>query len=82
MIGRLARADGAPTLATQALDAVRGLEREAEGDRGGRFELLVPEAVTETAAPLVAALTERLGARLGVRGEAGRPAGWFQVARL
>ncbi|MGI8839208.1 MAG: ribonuclease E/G [Caulobacteraceae bacterium] len=75
--------DGAagPSVLTEALALIRALEREAVADGGGRFEAVAAPEVTLAAAPLVAALTARLGARLTVRGEEGRARGSFEVAR-
>ncbi len=70
---------GAPTDMTCAMSLIRALEREAQSDRGGRFEALAPPAVARAAAPPVAALTARLGARLTIRAEPGRAA--YEIVR-
>jgi len=72
---------GAPSVLTQALALIRALEREAVTDGGGRFEALAARDVAEAAAPGVAALTARLGARLTVRAEVGRARGDIEVRR-
>ena len=77
----LAGADGAPSVGTEALALIRALEREAVADGGGRFEAVAAPEVALAAAPLMAALTARLGARLSVRGEEGRGRGEAEVAR-
>jgi Ribonuclease G/E len=73
---------GAITVLTEALDLVRAIEREAVADGGGRFEGVAAPAVADAARPALAALTARLGARLAVRGEAGRARGAGEVRRL
>ncbi len=77
----LTDATGAPSVLTGALALVRALEREAVADGGGRFEAVAATDVAEAAAPGVAALVERLGARLTVRGEEGRARGDVEVVR-
>ena len=72
---------GAPSVLTEALALIRALEREAVADGGGRFEAVAATEVAEAAAPGVAALTARLGARLTVRGEEGRAWGAGVVVR-
>jgi Ribonuclease G/E len=81
VMDRLISAAGAKTSLTLALDAVRALEREAQADRGGRFELTACPEIVEAAAPLVAILAAQLGDRVGCRGEPGRPRDSFEVAR-
>ena len=72
---------GAPSALTIALTLIRALEREAVADGGGRFEALASVEVAQAAAPLLAALTARLGARLTIREESGRARAAFEVAR-
>ena len=72
---------GAPSVLTEALRLVRLLEREAAADGGGRFEGLAASDVALAAAPALAALTARLGARLTLRGEAGRARDDVEVVR-
>ena len=67
---------------THALALIRALEREAIADGGGRFEAVAAPATAEYAAPLLARLTERLGARLTLREDPGLALGAYQVARL
>ena len=67
---------------THALALIRALEREAIADSGGRFEAVAAPATAEYAAPLLARLTERLGARLTLREDPGLALGAYQVARL
>jgi Ribonuclease G/E len=73
---------GAPSVLTEALRLIRALEREAAADGGGRFEGVAASDVAQAAAPALAALTARLGARLSVRGEEGRVRGDIEVVRL
>ncbi len=73
---------GAMSVLTEALAAVRALEREAVADGGGRFEGVVSIAVAEAAAPALSVLTAKLGARISLRGEAGRGRGQTEVTRL
>ena len=61
---------------------IRALEREAIADSGGRFAAVAAPATAEYAAPLLARLTERLGARLTLREDPGLALGAYQVARL
>ena len=81
VIHRLADARGSPTPQTIALNAIRALEREAIAEGGGRFELRIAEDVAEAARPALAILTARLGERLTLCVEAGRPPEFFEVAR-
>ena len=74
--------DGASSALTEGLALVRALEREAVADGGGRFEGVASADVAEAAAPALAALTARLGARLAIRAEAGRARGQHGVTRL
>ncbi|MEO8925651.1 MAG: ribonuclease E/G, partial [Caulobacteraceae bacterium] len=71
--------DGASSVLTLALILIRAVEREAVADGGGRFEAVAAPEVAEAAEPGMTALTARLGARLTLRGEAGRPRGDFEV---
>jgi Ribonuclease G/E len=70
------------SVTTEALSLLRALEREATADGGGRFEALASPDVAEAAAPALVLLTDRLGARIAVHGEAGRPRGDHVVRRL
>jgi len=76
--------DGAGRLSvlSEALALARALEREAVADGGGRFEAVAAPEVAAAAAPALAQLTARLGARLAVRGEPGRARGVVTVARI
>ena len=74
--------DGSSSALTEALALVRALEREAEADRGGRFEGLASPEVAAAAGPALALLTARLGARISVRAESGRTRGDHGVTRL
>jgi Ribonuclease E/G family len=67
---------------SHALALVRALEREALADGGGRFEATADPAVAAAAEPALAVLTARLGARLFVRAEAGRPRDACSIARI
>jgi hypothetical protein len=73
---------GAVSVLSEALALVRALEREAVADGGGRFEAIAAQAVAEAAAPAVSRLAGRLGARVFVRGEPGRPRGVVSIARI
>ncbi|MGI9169074.1 MAG: ribonuclease E/G [Caulobacteraceae bacterium] len=73
---------GEPTVLTRALAAIRALEREATADGGGRFEAVAAPEVAAAAAPALAILPARLGARLTLRGEEGQERGDFEVSRL
>ena len=72
---------GGPSVLTHALNLVRALEREASADGGGRFVGLAAPEVVDAAAPALASLTARLGARLSLRAEAGLAPSAGQVAR-
>ena len=72
---------GGPSVLTHALNLVRALEREASADGGGRFVGLAAREVVDAAAPALASLTARLGARLSLRAEAGLAPSAGQVAR-
>ncbi len=72
---------GAPSALTRALALIRALEREAAADGGGRFEALAPPDVAEAAAPALAALTARLGARLTIRTQPGLAPSAVDVVR-
>lgn len=73
---------GVLSVASEALDLARSLEREALADRGGRFEAAAAPEVAEAAAPALAALVERLGARLAIRADVSLGRGQHQVGRL
>jgi hypothetical protein len=73
---------GAPSPLTRSLAMLRALEREAVADGGGRFEAVASPEVARAAAPALATLVARLGARLAVRGEPGRGDDRSEVARL
>ena len=72
---------GGLSVLSEALAVTRALEREALADGGGRFEAVAAPEVAAAAGPALAQLTARLGARLAVRGEPGRPRGVVTVAR-
>ena len=72
---------GGPSALTLALGLVRALEREAVADGGGRFVGLAASDVVDAAGPALAALTARLGARLGLRVEDRGGRAGFEVAR-
>jgi Ribonuclease G/E len=76
----LGEGGGAPSAMTLAMNLIRALEREAQADRGGRFEALGPPEVARAATPALAALTARLGVRLTLRAEPGRTA--CEIVRL
>ena len=67
---------------SEALALVRALEREAVADRGGRFEATAAPDVALAAGPALSLLTDRLGSRLTVRAEPGRPPGVVSIARI
>jgi hypothetical protein len=73
---------GALSVLSEALALARALEREAMADGGGRFEATAAPEVAAAAGPALSQLTARLGARLAVRGEPGRPRGVVSVARI
>jgi hypothetical protein len=66
---------------SEALAVVRALEREAAADGGGRFEATAHPDVAAAAEPALSVLTARLGARLFIRAEPGRPRGAHSIAR-
>jgi len=76
--------DGAngPSDLTQALALVRGLEREATADGGGRFVGVATLEIIQLATPILAGLIARLGARLSLRADPDRAGGAAEVARL
>jgi Ribonuclease G/E len=78
----LADETGGPSALTRALDLVRLLEREATGDGGGRFEALAAPEVAAAAAPALAGLIGRVGARVSIVAEAGRGFASPTVRRL
>jgi len=73
---------GRLSVLSEALALTRALEREAVADGGGRFEATAAPEVAVAAAPAVALLTARLGARLSVRGEPGCARGVVSIARI
>ncbi|HEY2179571.1 MAG TPA: ribonuclease E/G [Caulobacteraceae bacterium] len=68
-----------PTHTTIAMNLIRALEREAVADGGGRFEGLAAPPVAAAAAAALAALVDRLGARLSICPEPGRKG--FEIVR-
>ncbi len=78
----LAGEDGAPTALTLALDLVRSLEREALADPGGRYEAVAAFVVATAAAPALALLVGRVGARVSVRGEDGVAPAATRIGRV
>ena len=78
----LADASGGLSVLSEALALARALEREAIADGGGRFQAVAAPEVAIAAGPALAQLTERLGARLSVRGEPGTPRGVVSVSRI
>ena len=77
----LADESGAPSALTRALALVRGLEREAESDRGGRFQALAAPEVAAAAAPALARLIERVGSRVSIAPDPGREPASFSIGR-
>lgn len=73
---------GVLSVLSEALALVRALEREATADGGGRFEAVAALDVAAAAGPALSQLAARLGARVAVRGEPGRPRGVFSIARI
>jgi hypothetical protein len=73
---------GGLSVLSEALALARALEREATADGGGRFEAVAAPEVAAAAGPAVSQLASRLGARLAVRGEPGRPRGVVPIARI
>ncbi len=73
---------GEPSNLTRALGLVRALEREAEADRGGRFEAVAAPEVAVEAAKALSFLIERVGARVAIASEAGRGPADFAVRRV
>ncbi len=71
-----------PSPRTLALCLLRAPEREALADRGARLEGVAAPAVAAAAREDLADLHARLGARLSLRAEPGRPIEAFQVVRL
>jgi Ribonuclease G/E len=78
----LADETGRPSPRTLGLRLLRELEREALADRGGRLEGVGAPAVAAAAREDLAELHARLGARISLRAEPGRPLEAFQVIRL
>jgi hypothetical protein len=78
----LADESGEPSVLTRALDLVRHLEREAAGDGGGRFEALATPEVAAAAAPALAGLVGRVGARVSIVAELGGSSASATVRRL
>lgn len=74
--------NGAPSALTEAHSLLRALEREAVADGGGQFEGVASAEVAAAAAPGLAQLTARLGARLTLCAEPGRARGDHGVKRL
>lgn len=68
----LCDSESEPNAVTQAMTLLRALEREALADPGARFEAIAPPPVAAAAAGGLKGLVANLGARLAVRGEAGR----------
>ncbi len=66
---------GAESVLTVALRLIRRLEREAAADPGGRFAALASAEVAEAGRAAFETLLARTGARLTLRGEAGRARG-------
>jgi Ribonuclease G/E len=73
---------GRLSVLSEALALARALEREAVADGGARFEAAADPEVAAAAGPALSHLAGRLGARLFVRGEPGRPRGVVSIARL
>lgn len=73
---------GEPSILTRALDLVRALEREADSDRGGRFEALAAPEVAEAASRALSRLIERVGARVAIVPQADRAPASVSVRRL
>ncbi|MBS0331716.1 MAG: ribonuclease E/G [Proteobacteria bacterium] len=73
LLEQLCREDGALSDRTLAQRLVRRLEAEGAADTGGRFVAACAPGVARAAVPLVAALSDRMGARFGLREDAARP---------
>ena len=67
----LTDASGRSSALTLAHGLIRALEREAAADPGGRFEAMAAPEVADAAAPLLAIVVQRLGARLTLRAQPG-----------
>ncbi len=72
---------GAIRVSTWAQRLLRALEHEAETDRGAAWAGLCAPAVAEAAAPGVAVLAARVGARVSLRAEPARAPHDFEVIR-
>jgi hypothetical protein len=73
---------GAPSAMTSAMALIRALEREAQVDGGGRFEGLASPGVADAAAAALALIIARVGGRVSIRSEPGRPHAAFEVVQL
>ena len=59
---------------SSAMDLLRAIEREAARESGARLEVVAASAIADAARPFLARLTDRLGARIALRPDAGRRA--------
>lgn len=78
---RLNDASGAPTTLTLAVRLMRTLEREGRVNSGARVAARGAPEVVSAAEPLLARLVERLGARLTLIPEPGRPRESFEISQ-
>jgi len=75
----LCRADGQPSDRTLAQRLIRRLQAEGEAQPGARLLCVCAPEVAAAAAPLVAKLAEKMGARFTVRGDSAVPRDRLQV---
>jgi Ribonuclease G/E len=76
----LTRADGALTDLTLALRLIRRMESEAEAERGARLTARCAPEIAQPAAPLLAALADRHGARFALQSDPAMPRERFEIA--